>query len=255
MRKPFDFKLNASDAHLWRVFLPGLQSHGGEFSRLLSPEQAERSQRFVDPARRTQYAIRMAMLKLLLGRYTNTDPFKIKFGLSDFGKPHVLEHAKGTSLEFNVSHSGDWLFVAITENHPVGVDVECVKPDFPVIEISNRFFTVEEASLVARADENCRAKTFFKIWVRKEAYLKAIGKGLNLSLDSFNIPRDLLTSLENPEDNICRLVGDIDKVWYFFEVASDPQYCSCLVSDFIPSKITLLDIFSSRDFEVYRIVT
>ena len=81
------------------------------------------------------------------------------------GKPYL------PGLEFNLSHSGPWVALAVGEG-PVGVDVECFRPDLPMEKIAARHFTPEERRLADTPED------FLRIWTAKESYLKRLGKGL-----------------------------------------------------------------------------
>ena len=84
---------------------------------------------------------------------------------SPSGKPQL------PGLEFNLSHSGPWVALAVGEG-PVGVDVECFRPDLPVEKISARYFTPEERRLADTPEG------FLRIWTAKESHIKRSGKGL-----------------------------------------------------------------------------
>ena len=74
---------------------------------------------------------------------------------------------------------------AIARDHELGVDVERIEPTLHYLEMAGHFFAREEQqALEALAAEN-RVHGFYRCWTRKEAYLKALGAGLSLPLDSF----------------------------------------------------------------------
>ncbi|GAB1404865.1 MAG: 4'-phosphopantetheinyl transferase superfamily protein [Lentimicrobiaceae bacterium] len=98
------------------------------------------------------------------------------------GKP---AHQGIQGVHFNITHSGEWVAVAISSNH-VGVDVEKIRriPD----GVARRFFSeLENQWLDAAKNEDERKEIFFTLWTLKESFLKAIGKGLTKSLSSFTI--------------------------------------------------------------------
>ncbi|EDK33565.1 4'-phosphopantetheinyl transferase family protein [Clostridium kluyveri] len=98
-----------------------------------------------------------------------------------YGKP-LLSYPE--SIHFNVSHSGYWIVCAV-HNLPVGIDIEQIKPiDFSIAE---HFFSESEYESILTSDEGPRLPLFYEFWTLKESYIKAVGKGLYMALNSFNI--------------------------------------------------------------------
>ncbi len=94
------------------------------------------------------------------------------------GKPYICGKE---NYFFSVSHScGAVLFSGDFEK--VGVDIELLRKR-KVIP-TKRFFTENELSRI-NSDED-----FFKVWTRKEAYSKLIGKGLAANFSSFDVIDD-----------------------------------------------------------------
>ena len=81
---------------------------------------------------------------------------------------------------FNLSHSGMYVAAAFgTED--IGVDVELMRTGKQ--KIAQRFFAEDERKYL----EKCWTdEAFTGIWTRKEAYIKAVGTGIAMSLDSFS---------------------------------------------------------------------
>lgn len=107
------------------------------------------------------------------------------FVAGDKGKPHP-EGLNG--YHFNVSHSGQWVVVALSDDI-VGVDIERIRrvPE----GVAYRYFSEPEKKLLDHAEnETEKAHIFFTLWTLKESFLKAIGKGLTKSLSSFTVLRD-----------------------------------------------------------------
>ena len=104
------------------------------------------------------------------------------FSTGEKGKPGP-EGYKG--IHFNISHSGNWVTVALSPV-AVGVDVERMRK---VPEgVARRFFSEKENYLLDNAtDEKEKSEIFFTLWTLKESFLKAIGKGLTKSLSSFTV--------------------------------------------------------------------
>ncbi len=95
----------------------------------------------------------------------------------------VPEH-NGT-VEVSVSHSGDWVLVAATRDHAIGVDVERVDPDLDHLAVGRLVLRDEELAELTAVAEPDRASWFTRCWVRKEAVVKALGLGLRLPLRDF----------------------------------------------------------------------
>ena len=96
---------------------------------------------------------------------------------NDRGRPYF----KNTDIRISISHSGDIWLCALGRNE-TGIDIERIT-DRNHLKIAERFFTPEENRFVASGG----ADGFFRLWVRKEAYVKYIGKGISYGLDSFSL--------------------------------------------------------------------
>jgi 4'-phosphopantetheinyl transferase len=158
---------------------------------LLSADELERSRRFRFEEDRQRFAVTRQALRILLGRYTQCDPNSLSFNYSHAGKP-ALGHPT-TDIRFNVTHSHECAMVAIARSHEVGVDLEFQREDVEVEDLARRFFSSyeqEKLTAIASADRNA---AFFQIWTAKEALIKAMGIGLSLPLDSFDVALELVS--------------------------------------------------------------
>lgn len=127
--------------------------------------------------------LRCLLAEVLL-RYILWKHFSIKddisFTYNEYGKPQ-LEFFN--QIYFNISHSGDWVLCGVADN-PIGVDVEKVI-DID-INIARRFFTLNEYNYILQQPIEKQKYIFFMFWTLKESFIKAIGKGLNIPLNSFS---------------------------------------------------------------------
>src|SRR5262249_7275622 len=123
-------------------------------------------------------------LRYLLGHYLHCDPAKVSLVYGLKGKPAV---ESPSSLQFNMTHSGDLAVIAFTVHREIGVDVEQIRPLADMQQIANRFFCTEEATEIMSAPQTERERAFFLCWTRKEAYIKATGDGLSAPLGSFRV--------------------------------------------------------------------
>src|SRR5207253_7721384 len=113
----------------------------------------------------------------LLAGSLGVDPARLVFVRDGRGKPR-LGRPDVPWLRFNVSHSAGVAVFAIARNREVGVDIEEMRPDFPIDAVARRFFSAREQRALAASAANDRIDAFFALWCQKEAYLKGIGIGL-----------------------------------------------------------------------------
>jgi len=149
----------------------------------LAAEELARAERFkVEPARQ-DFLISHCLLRQTLSRYLQTDAGSIRYRYGEHGKPHLHSPAHN-DLNFSLSHSGDRLLIAICHGSEIGVDIEKIQEQSNPLQLANHFMSREEAQRLARlTDPVAQRALFFSLWTRKEAYIKALGKGFFHALD------------------------------------------------------------------------
>ena len=184
--------LDNNEVHLWRAQLELSSSQVQRLRGILTDDELDRARRF----------------------YYN-----------QYGKPSLAPEFSSTLLNFNLSHSGSMALFAITRNMEIGVDVERVHSDFEYEEIAKRFFSVNEVAALRTIPTEKKLEAFYNCWTRKEAYVKAHGKGLSLPLDSFDVsfapgePPMLLLTRDDPQER---------SLWTFLDQKPDPGYVGAL---------------------------
>lgn len=150
---------------------------------LLPEREVLHAQTIRHPLRRSSYIIARGTLRASLSSLLGTAPGDIVFTTGEHGKPMV-----GGAF-FNISHSCDWTLVAISVSGEVGIDVQEMREETPIERIAARFFTEKEnRALLEQTNHRERRELFFRIWTRKEAYVKALGSGLFRERAQMDIP-------------------------------------------------------------------
>ncbi|MDT3293683.1 4'-phosphopantetheinyl transferase superfamily protein [Shewanella sp. SP2S2-6] len=158
----------------------------------LSDDELAKVARYRDPKAQMKGLQVRAALRAVLSHYADLSPQDWCFEYGAKGKPSLTTALRQqTGLEFNLSHSGDWLLIGVAQFHGVesglfGVDIERSRPKTDIYSILNHYFSPQETSaLLALADEAGQRQRFFDLWALKESYIKATGLGLAQSLKSF----------------------------------------------------------------------
>ena len=119
----------------------------------------------------------------VLARYAGTAPEALQFSEGEHGKPRLVN--AGRPLEFNLSHSGDWLVCAVTAGTTVGVDLERCRPERASMKVARRFFREQEAALLEKSSDASMVEHFYDFWTLKEAAIKARGEALAPGLSAY----------------------------------------------------------------------
>ena len=198
-------ELSKEDVHVWRVTLDMPASRIQQFSEILADDERRRASRFRFPQHRNHFIVARGALRTLLGRYLPIKPEKLRFEYNQYGKPSLPPEMNPSHLKFNLSHSGELALYAFAYDRELGIDVEYTHRRVDQIEqIARRYFSAAENAVFCTLPEHLRPQAFFNCWTRKEAYIKARGKGLSLPLHQFDVtlapgdPARLLAARDDP---------------------------------------------------------
>jgi 4'-phosphopantetheinyl transferase len=156
----------AVDQSAWTLQLPELDE----------AEQA-RAASFVHIRDRWRYSVARAQLRLLLAEHLGMPSAALHFVHDHWGKPHLVTEPR---CAFNLSHSGDVALVALANDGEIGVDIEVLRAMPNALELAQLHFSPAERQALSAASPTDRDAVFLRCWTRKEACLKAIGRGLSL---------------------------------------------------------------------------
>jgi 4'-phosphopantetheinyl transferase len=165
--------------HLWGVDLDGSQRCLERCAGWLDEVERHRAARLVREDIRERYVLAHGCLRAVLSKYLGVSPGVIALDRSSTGKPSLTRDLRDRSaITFNLSHAHNRALIAVSKAQEVGVDLEFVRADIEVANLSERFFTHSEHAAIMQTPEERRATRFFRYWVAKEALLKAQGIGL-----------------------------------------------------------------------------
>lgn len=177
----------AHDAvYVWRLALDRTPDEVAQLRLVLSEDERERADRYRIERDRARFVVGRGLLRRVLALYLEQAPERLRFAYGPHGKPE-LAGSRGVNLRFNLAHSDELALLAIALGREVGIDVERVRTDLDVEPLAARYFSPRENAILAALPAEQRSRAFYTCWTRKEAYVKALGEGLGLSLDSFSV--------------------------------------------------------------------
>ena len=216
---PQDGRINEGDVHVWLAMVDALLPLTPAVEAVLSPDERVRAERFVFAADRNRFVAARAVLRRLLAGYLGTTPPDVRLSYDAYGKPVVSGYPSAPA--FNVSHSHDAAVFAISRAGDVGVDVEALRPLPDAEALAARFFAAREVENLRALAPAERESAFFRGWTRKEAFIKAVGRGLRLPLNSFEVTLGPLDPVEVVRADVA---GGDGPPWTLAELPRVPGY-------------------------------
>ena len=128
--------------------------------------------------RKLSILISQGFAKEKISEEYNIPKSEIIFSVSDRGKPYCKSHPH---IYFSLSHSGNFVALAISDKE-VGIDIEKFRPAKE--NLINRICSQNEIDAISLSKKT--HIKFTEIWTKKEAYLKALGTGIDRELSSID---------------------------------------------------------------------
>ena len=125
-----------------------------------------------------------------------------------YGKPRL-----DPKIDFNLSHSGNYVIGAFSADGRVGIDIERIR-ELALADFSRYMTPAEWEQIRAASDPYDQ---FFAYWTKKESVMKADGRGLSIPLPNIAIAGET-AAIE-------------DARWFLQEIRLDAQYKCYLATD------------------------
>jgi 4'-phosphopantetheinyl transferase len=222
---PVGLRLPANDIHVWRASLEQPVTVIQNLQQTLTADEVTRANRLYFDIDRNRFIVAHGILRTILSRYLDIDPSQLRFSYNSYGKPALDLPPSEGKLNLNISHSHNLALYAFTYSRQIGIDVEYIRSNIDYELLAKHFFSPYENAMLQALPVALQQKAFFNCWTRKEAYIKARGKGLSIPLHLFDVslrpdePAKLLTNREDPQE-MAR--------WSLQELAPGPGYAGAL---------------------------
>jgi 4'-phosphopantetheinyl transferase len=190
--------------------------------QLLTPEELAFAEKFRLPRLKQQQLASRFWLRKILGQCLQQSPASLRLAKTAYGKPYLIDYP---DINFNLSHSGNLMLLAVSRVGKVGIDIEVAQtPPRDFSGLIKKCFAVEEQLYWQQLPEIIKPMEFYRFWTRKEALVKAIGHGLSVGLQHCVIATEApLRFKQIPE-----LYGNAEN-WQLFDLSVDCGYYAALV--------------------------
>lgn len=219
---------------IWKIDvvaeLPRLARHRARLTR----SEIDRAARLRRDSDQALFIVGRSTRRELLARILGVDPSALVFECDRYGKPR-MQAGTARTPRFNSSHSGRWVLHAFADAE-IGVDVEQVRPEMAELADFARILSPEEEAFVMKASEPLRAAALATVWVRKEAYVKALGEGLSRSLADIGI---VVAPDGRPALGYDRNPCHAERRWRFVDLEIDALHKACVVHAGAPGGVTV----------------
>ena len=170
---------------MWTIHVPAFDTAGAE--GILSPAEKARAARYRFDEDRRRYIAGRASLRRILAERTGTPAGELAFEEPDGEKPRLGLTVGASGVFFNVSHSGDYTVIAVSDTAEVGIDIEEIRVDCPINQLARRYYAASEFEWLRNLKENKKLQGFYRLWTIKEAVVKCAGLGLSVPTQSIRV--------------------------------------------------------------------
>lgn len=145
----------------------------------LSGDEWTRAKRFAHERDRRRSVAARTALRRVLSDAGQGDPARLIFRYNAWGKPCL---DAPNAMAFNVTHSDELALIALGESVEIGIDLEMLRDLPDALDLAKEHFSAGERAILERLEARQRARSFLTGWTRKEAWVKAMGRGLHVDL-------------------------------------------------------------------------
>ena len=197
------------------------------YFNVLSTSERQRAMAYVDQDKRQCFVISRASLRLLLAKKLSCTPQAIQLGVTPRGKPMLIGKHKDL-VSFNVSHHNDLILIALTSGAELGIDLAYQRLVIDYLRIAEQFYAEQEVLALNDCHKHEQANLFYRIWVIKEAIVKAMGEGLFYPIRTFNV-MPLIDMMDIRQSLVMEVAH---KHWYVKQDYLGLDYLYCVVCDY-----------------------
>ena len=169
--------LTEEGVHIWTWEQEVDRDALSRLERELSQDEWRRVRCYSSNRIARRFIVRRGMLRRILGLYLKLLPRQVELFYSDHGKPLLAANCS-PPLQFNLSDSGALVALAVGSGHPLGIDIEQLRPLPDRFALAESHLTLPELKQFLESDIPTRNIIFFRSWTRREAISKAEGLGL-----------------------------------------------------------------------------
>lgn len=156
------------------------------FWQILSIQEKKQAKEFVNNNLKHKYILSHGLLRYILSSYTDIPPQNILYFFNRFNKP-FLKSSNQNRIQFSMSHSKDYVTYALSLGNHVGIDIEWQDMDLNLDEIASFVLTAKELDIYQKFSKEEKFQAFYRVWTKKEAITKALGKGLYYPIKKMEI--------------------------------------------------------------------
>ena len=120
--------IRENEIHIWCIRWPEMTDFWKNHEYILSGQELEQAGRFRFPEDRMRYIAGKVVVRILLKRYLDMET--IDFSVNELGKPYHKKIAGKRTVDFNISHSGEFILAVFAVGMDIGVDVQEMDCDF-----------------------------------------------------------------------------------------------------------------------------
>ena len=230
---------------VWRMDLVVSEEKLIEYHHVLDAFEKKRAAAFLDDQDRRQWVAAHGQMRMILARYTGISAESISIVQKKGEKPFI----ENSQLRFNLSHTDDCALLAVSNTGEVGIDIEYMRDNAKIELISRSTFSEHERQAILSVDGEEQKARFFRCWTRKEAFIKAIGKGFSYDTKSFSVSIDSDTSSRFIQFH----AGDYDmNQWNLLVFIPYPKTKAALAFAFTLTALNMLEMESNEYHQSLR---
>lgn len=190
--------MDRSTINVWQGGIAAKESCFQHYWDMLEQTEQQYANTMKNVHLRNRYVSVHAQLRIQLAKTVNIAPTQLRILKSKYGKPYLADFP---NLAFNLSHTANKMVVASGYDTELGIDIEQCKPRTNLASLVDKCFASEEKDYWRQLPVSQQLPGFYRFWTRKEAFVKATGRGIALGLKQCVInPRKQSEFLRIPKD-------------------------------------------------------